>query len=530
MAVVSNSSDQPESSAPEQILVTGTRHDLFRYLTSPLAEEYRALLGLFAGPLLADYSPAEAAALLSERGDHLTEDQVYARCEALERWGNLVRGVRDTHAATIREFHRGRNRFHASKLGGRIYRDTESIMSASEGAREVARELLGATVERLDSILSRLDVLAVVDAGESVSALDVEALAGDVTVVFSNQRLFNESVSDFYAYLNQVLTRYDLVGSEYQQFKELLLTYIGLITADVTRHTPAIMDRLGQIDGRMDTLLALLDTQARLIAHDGSAVEQQAGRTAEEWALLTAWYTGSAGRSGPDTLRAAADQALGQLLTNAKRMLAAAGTGLSRRDDLIKLAGWFDESDMDTAHRLFAAAFGAYSSRHLLLGPDIAFTVDGVSTSWWDAAPVDVPVSLRERGDRSARGRTSPVPDPGLAREAVLASARLEIEARRAASAELVAAGDLHGAHVSPAARDLVMDQLGNLMAIHQDLSSTLSFSDTDLGMVLTVVPDPNTVTVISASDGAVSIHGVSLHATPDQETNDARAGEAALA
>jgi hypothetical protein len=34
--------------------------------------------------------------------------------------------------------------------------------------------------------------------------------AGEVTTVFSNQRLFTDSVRDFYAYLAGILSRYDL--------------------------------------------------------------------------------------------------------------------------------------------------------------------------------------------------------------------------------------------------------------------------------------------------------------------------------
>jgi hypothetical protein len=77
-----------------------------------------------------------------------------------------------------------------------------------------ARELLGGTVETLDRTLARLEAEALVDA---------DALAGDVTTVFNNQRLFTESVRDFYAYRNQVLSRYDLAGAEYSSFKTLLL-------------------------------------------------------------------------------------------------------------------------------------------------------------------------------------------------------------------------------------------------------------------------------------------------------------------
>jgi uncharacterized protein (TIGR02677 family) len=497
----------------EDVIVTGTRHDLFRYLTSPLAEEYRAIMGLFAGPLLADLSPAEAATQLIEAGVTLTEEQVYARCERLEKWGNLVRGVRDTHAATVRDFHKGRSRFHASKLGGRIHRDTEEIMAASDGAREVARELLGKTVDQLAHILDRLRA----GDGGVLTDAHIETLAADVTTVFNNQRLFNESVRDFYAYLNQILTRYDLAGEEYGQFKTMLLTYVDLITADVTRHAPAVVDHLTAIRARLDVLLAALATRTGPLTHDGTDTETLPGRTRDEWEQLIAWYTGSHSRSGPDTLRLAADQALGQLLTNAKRMLASAGTGLSRRADLIKLAGWFDSCDTDTAHRLFAAAFGTYPARHLLIGPAEPDPRDGAATSWWNASAVDVPISLRDRGDRAARGRTSPVPDPGEDRETILAAAEAELDDRRAAAAELVAAATLHDAHVSPAARDLVLDRLGHLIAIHQDLTATVSVTDADLALVITAEPAPDAITVLHSHDGTVTIHDLHLTAASSQ-------------
>jgi hypothetical protein len=128
----------------------------------------------------------------------------------------------------VRDFLRSRSRYQASKLGGRVHRDAEAVLAAGEGAQEVARELHGAMVGLLDRILTQL----------LEPEADAEALAADVTTVFNNQQLFNESVRNFYAYLNAVLSRYDLAGEEYRRFKELLLEYIDLITADVSRHTP----------------------------------------------------------------------------------------------------------------------------------------------------------------------------------------------------------------------------------------------------------------------------------------------------
>lgn len=331
--------------------------------------------------------------------------------------------------------------------------------------------------------------------------------------MFTSQAVFNDSVRDFYAYLNAVLSRYDLAGAEYQQFKTMLLDYVDLITADVVRHAPAIVDRLNTLTPLLDDVLAALATMPRLTMPDGTVSEGLPGRSETDWQQLREWYLGQNSRSGPDTLRAAAELALGQLITNAKRMLAPLGTGTSRRADLLKLAGWFDRADSDDAHRLYAATFGAYPSRHLLLGPDEPSPRDGATTSWWDASPVDVPVSLRERGDRAARGRSAAVPDPGLDAVVLLAEAQAESEARQAAASELIAAGVLHHARVSPAARDLLLDRVGDLLAIHQELDEAVTCTESDLGLVVRAEPTPGENTVIHADDGDTTVYDLRLTA-----------------
>ncbi|MDX2971357.1 TIGR02677 family protein [Kribbella solani] len=480
-------------------IVTGTRSDLFRYLTAKRSEEYRAIVDLFARRLLADLSPAEVAEELRTAGIALTDDEVYQRCEKLEKWGNLLRGVRDTRATSVRDYHRGRSRFHASKLGGRLHRVAEEILAAGDGVQEVARELLGGIAASLERILTALAVPGTPDA---------EQIATEVTSVFTNQGVFDESVKEFYRYLNQILTRYDLAGEEYTQFKTMLLEYIELITADVSRYEPVVLERLKQVRAQSDRLIGVLASLPGLITPEGGQAERQPGRTAAEWAQLVAWYDGSHGRSGPETLRSAADQALRQLLANTKRMLAAAGTGLSRRADLLKLASWFDQADADTAHRLYAAAFGAYPARHLLAGPEQPNVVDGPSTSWWDAERVDVAISLRERGDRTARGRNSAVPDPGLTRQRLLEEAEREHDRRRLAASELVAAGDLHGAYLSPAARDLVLEYLARLLAMYRVIEKGALVMDADLALEVEFSPTAGR-TMIKAPDGDLVIHGL---------------------
>ncbi len=470
------------------------RNGLFRYLTADESADYLAIMDLFSATLLTDLSAVEVTTELAGRGLAIDRDAAEARCRQLVAWGNLVPSLRDAKVSTVAEYIRSRSRYQVSKLGGLLHREAVAILHASDGAREVARELLGQIVQSLDRILAMLER----------RETDADALAGEVTTVFGNQRLFTDSVRDFYAYLAGILSRYDLGGEEYAQFKELLLVYIDLITADVNRHAPAVAHRIGLVLKLIDPLLDALARLPGLTLPDGTPVERAQGRTSSDWEQLASWYDAIHGASGPEQLRAAAGQALGQLITNAKRLLDSSGRGFSRRADFLRLARWFSAADDDGAHRLYAAAFGAYPSRHLLFGPDEPDPRVGPTTSWWDSDPVHVPLSLRERGDRAMRGRSSRVPDPTADRLRLTAEARHEAEQRQAAAAELALTGSLHGATISPAARNLLLDLVADLLARHRDEAV-----DHDAGLCLRAIGGRDTV--VTSPDGTTTFVGLSL-------------------
>ena len=493
MSVGSSSLAAVDPSDPVSPAADSSRHGLFRYLTAEDSADYLAIMDLFSATLLVDLSAAEVTVQLAERARAIDRDTVEARCRQLVVWGNLVPAVRDARVGTVAEYIRSRSRYQVSKLGGRLHREAVAILHASDGAREVARELLGQIVQSLERILQMLDRPEV----------DAEALAGEVTTVFGNQRVFTDSVRDFYAYLAGILSRYDLGGEEYAQFKELLLVYIDLITADVNRHAPAVAHRVNLVLKQIDPLLDVLARLPGLTLPDGTPVERAQGRTNQDWEELALWYDALRG-SGPEQLRSAAGQALGQLITNAKRLLDSSGTGFSRRADFLRLARWFSVADDDGAHRLYAAAFGAYPARHLLFGPDEPDPRIGPMTSWWDSDPVSVPVSLRERGDRAMRGRSSRVPDPTADRLRLIAEAQREAEQRQTAAAELAVTGSLHRATISPAARNLLLDLIAELLARHRE-----EITDHDVGLRLRAVPGPDTV--VTSFDGTTTFVGLSL-------------------
>lgn len=488
---------------------TDERRDLFRYVTVEHAAEYLAIMDQFTKTLLTDLAAVQISEALAKRGIVLSPEDAEARCSKLVRWKNLMPSARDPRVPTVAALRYTRARFQVTRLGGTVHRQVTHVLQMRDGAREVARELLGSMAALLSKILLQ---------ARRPRSIDAETLAAEVTTLFTNQAYFADSIRDFYAYLSSVLVRYDLAGEEYASFKGLLLEYVHLIDTDVSRHSPAVLKNLEDLQPLLYHVLRALDGLPGLASADGAPVERLPGRRPNDWAELLAWYGGAnGGMSGPAQLRAAAESALGQLLTNARRMLTPGGTGGTRRSDLMHLAGLFAQASAEEAHRSFSAAFGVYSARHLGFGPEEAAPRDTVSTSWWNAGPVDVPVSLRERGDRAARGRTSRVPDPGMDIARLQEEAAQELAARRTAGAELAAAGALNGTHLTPAARDLLLELVSMALAKEVSPSGAVRVHEADLRVVVSVTESEDDC-VIRSDDGDTIFSCLSLSASATGE------------
>ncbi|MEV4253430.1 DUF2397 domain-containing protein [Spirillospora sp. NPDC049652] len=351
-----------------------------------------------------------------------------------------------------------------------------------------------------------------------------------VSTVFAQFESFAESVRDFYAYLGQVIFRYDLDGGEFAGFKELLLDYAETITDDVARFAPQIQESLTWLRPRLPLLLARLDEAdhglAGLAEAGGVQVQRSRGRELSDWDGLQAWFFDLSGEgSQVDQLRDATLRALQALLANAKRMIRSSTGGMSRHGDLLRLARWFDQADDQTAHDLFVAAFGLYSARHL----GFVNAPDGdvpATTSWWDAAPVAVPVTLRERGDRAARGRTAAPEDYSVQRDRLRREAEEQARRQRAAAAELRAAGpDPSGVRLSESALRLLLDLLARALGGATPRFTETVVEDDDLGLRLRLVRNPGREVPLRSAAGELVLDGLQMEVTglaaPDERQEE---------
>ncbi|WP_432126400.1 TIGR02677 family protein [Streptomyces sp. bgisy082] len=504
------------------------RLDAYSYLSAPERLEHVAIMRVFCGTLLADLSVSEVMEKLRQAGARaagLDADTLTVRLEQLVRWGNLLRSSHTVKASSISEYQRSRARYQLSKPGERIQRDADGVLAQADAAREVSNELL-ALVER-----GLRELAEFVTAPGGIEPQDGLERVSTLFVQFTE---FADSIRDFYAYLGQVLARYDLDSAEYQGFKELLLDYVEAITEDVAFRAPRISAALDTLWPHIPGLLARLDTHAQGLtglSPQGSGrletrVQRSRGREVADWEGLRGWFSDTDGQgSQVDQLRDATLRALQSLLANAKRMLRSATGEMSRRRDLLRLARWFDEAAPQDAHDIAVAAFGLYGARHLGVPPATDEAVPAY-TSWWTGPVVEVPVALRERGSRAQRGRTSTVEDHSAQKRRLRDAARERAAARAAAADELrSASGRFAEVRLTSAALGLLLELLATALGNAQlrrragtggkdatefDLDQAHS-EDAELGVRLTVRRTAGARCVLHSADGDLLLDDLEL-------------------
>ncbi|WP_051823237.1 TIGR02677 family protein [Streptomyces sp. NRRL S-1448] len=507
---------------------TRRRLNVYTYLSAPERLEHVAIMRVFCGTLLADLAVPDIMAKLRQAGASaagLDADTLTARLEQLVQWGNLLRSSHTVNASSISEYQRSRSRYQLSKLGERVQRDADGVLAEADAAREVSNELL-ALVER--GLRELADLVTAPGGIEPQDGLE------RVSTLFVQFTEFADSIRDFYAYLGQVLSRYDLDSAEYQGFKELLLDYVEAITEDVAFRAPRISAALDTLWPHIPALLDRLDAHvqglAGLSAQGDSRLEvriqRSRGRELADWEGLRGWFKDTGGQgSQVDQLRDATLRALQSLLANAKRMLRSATGEMSRRKDLLRLARWFEEAAPQDGHDIAVAAFGLYGTRHLGIPPATDEVVPAY-TSWWTGPVVEVPVALRERGSRAQRGRTSAVEDHSAQKQRLREAARQRAAARAAAADELRSAtGRFAEVRLTSAALGLLLELLATALGNAQlsrhvstdgqrtagfDLDSASS-EDAELRIRLTVRRVAGTRTVLYSADGDLQLDDLEL-------------------
>lgn len=491
------------------------RLEAFTYLTVPERASYLAIMRLFTTSLMTDLSAQQVVEDLAADNHEITLDTAVGRLNKLVIWGNLLPSSHTVRVKSIEEYQRTRSRYQLSPLGERVQRQADEVLSSADAAREISRELLGLISQGLTDLADRL---------EQPGGIDTGTARETVATVFAQFWTFRDSVRDFYAFLGQVLARYDLDSAEYSGFKDLLLDYIESITEEIVLLTPRIERHLERLWPHLPSLVMMLREGglAGAAADLGVEVQHSRGHDPADWTGLRSWFSDDDGRrSEVSQLRDATMRALQSLLANAKRMIRSVGQGASRRRELLRLAAWLDGSDEDTAADLFTSAFGLYPARHLGIAAD-AQVVVAATTSWWPAPAVDVPVSLRDRGVRAARGRVPGIADRSAQRQALIDQAAEEQRQRAAAAAELLsAAANLGAVRLSAPAIRLLLELMAQALGAGDPELGNAVTSSLDLLLRCELISKPRHEITLRSATGDLTTQDIDITITRLEPTVD---------
>ena len=346
--------------------------------------------------------------------------------EQLKDWGAVTWTQDTSRVARLEDFHRRRELWQLTAAGHAAHDSVLRVLGAAEQAGSLQRALFRDIRENLDALVAALDT------GDATATyLRLRDLDGALHDLAANAR-------EFHATMAELRREHELVPDRFLAYKHLLIDYLQQFLEDLFRYRAHIAGQVATVEGRgLDRLAALAaagdDSGGVFAAHDDAA-----GRWLDRWAGLAAWFRADAGprSAGADELAAATTTAIRDLMAFLRRLTESATRPITRSSELLHLARWFGRCDGPAAARLFDAAFGLAPPHHLGQHEDDPDRTPA-ATSWWDAAPVEVPVTLREYG------RRAPAPPPAIAVDYREAKARLAGQHRERRAARLDAAARL---------------------------------------------------------------------------------------
>lgn len=476
MSAVDRTDDRPEL---EEADATSGRL-LFRYVVVDEWQDYRQIMAVFAGTFFSDFTPEEVEQRLTAAGVSVPEGVVAARLESLRRWGNLTVSSVTGTPASLADYYRRRNRYLITRAGQEVHEAVEGVLTRIDEVRDVS---LG----RLRSLVEALRQLASAD----VTACSPERLEEMVRAVFDPHQAFTSEITQFFAAINQWQNRYDLTPDEFSFFAQVLVGYVADRLGEIERMSRPIEVVLTSLTARFETIAARTKSGlASKVEEAGLAgtvsVSRSPGTSVDDWMHLRGWFVGAPGRTARiEQLRRDAVAAVRTLTLNLTRLSRVGLGGSSRRADLLGLARLVHDHP-ESAAELVGAGLGLFGADHWGALAEDAEDPVSIATAWRDAPQAAVPVSLRERGETTARGLASPIADRSAAQQEVRRRREQELVALRRADTELLALSDGADRPLSSAALARLESLVGRAVQQMPVGAEDFTFSDDSLAVVLT--------------------------------------------
>lgn len=488
----------------------------FAYATAPNAALYRRIMLAFVRAkerFTVHLRPEDLrSALDDDDGAPVSESAVAAALDALAApaWGNLVAFPDSSRVTAIEDFYRRRMLYqlsHAGEAAERALRQYDDSLGARGALQAVALEDI--------AILLR-SLLGAASAG---APLDEARIHQDLR---SLRDRFTELADNAVVFMGSVQRSIDLQSADLDAFlayKDRLIGYLERFIADLVTRGAQISQLLGEFTADDVTRLCAVAAhrEAQDAAPDGAVRANPSGVPPTDptsnptelelarvwrrrWDGLADWFVATPTRdSEAKLLRARARSAIPSLLAVVAALHDRHSGRSDRSADFLTLASWFSTLPDDASrHRLWRAAFGLTSARHLTTNTETDQAWEdarvGPMTPWLDAPSMQISAQLRRTGTYERRGRANRVEDR-TSRKALLADrAREQTEQTAAARRRVLTGGPVPLSAFAVLDRQsfhLFLALLGDGLAALRPGSdrAEISTSDGGLRVVITRLP-----------------------------------------
>lgn len=484
-----------------------TDHDFepFAHLTAPNVGLYRAVMRAFLGAkqrFIVHMRPEDVRESLGQ--EHELGDLAEAM-NKLVGWGNLRADPDTSRVTTVEDFHRARFLYQVTKQG-----------EAAEQALDAYDDALGRR--------GALQAVALSDIAEQLRALSELARQSDPDPAKAHLLLrglvdrfcdLADNAQAFMGSLQRTIDLQDADAEAFRAYKDQLIDYLERFIKDLVSTGSEISALVAELDDA--GVAGLLELAARREAADaapgpGDAEAAEASGAGDprereferlrvvwqdRWSGFGSWFVGAAGRpSQAKLLRAQARAAIPRLLQVVAALNERRSGRSDRSADFRSLAGWFAQAPDETAmHRLWHAAFGLSSARHLTVGSGTGEESVAPSTPWADAPPIEVSPRLRKTGSYERRGKANRVVDRSAQRQYLAEQAAQEAAETAAARAALATSHPTRLAdlgELDPGTFRLFLGLLGDALSLRgrDDRSVQTTTTDGTMAIRLTKLDD----------------------------------------
>ncbi|WP_175410409.1 TIGR02677 family protein [Streptomyces sp. TRM64462] len=475
----------------------------FAHLTAPNAALYRNVMRVFvvAKERFAVHLRPEEVHTALPAGERPPGLEAVAKAlDSLVEWGNLRADPDTARVTAVEDFYR--RRF--------VYQLTRAGEAAEEGlaAFDEALGRRGALqAVALHDIVTQLRALLVLSAEETPDPaktyLALDALTSRFTALADNARAFMGS-------LQRTIDLHGVEEEAFLAYKDRLIQYLERFIQDLITLGGRIAQLILELEPRIEWLLrtAALREAADAAPEEALHAEQEAcERWTARWAGLSAWFLSRDGReSQARLLRGRALGAIPQLLAVVRALNERRAGRSDRSADFRTLALWFAEAtDDDARHRLWRAAFGLHSTRHLTVDADTlaarAAHPVPAATPWAGAEPLRISPQLRRTGSYERRGKPRKVEDRTAARRHLAEIAARQAAETAAARARLATGGSTRLSELGaldPVAFRLFLQLLGDALATWRPgtTHTTTTSNDGSMEIRLTALDDGTTAEI----------------------------------